>query len=272
MGSSIAIRSVRRAASLINFCSKTYWLTARRLPSLPRTKRHGNYAYMQVYSCATDRSAVPRASGEPGNRDSLKSRVIRAAAGTDRGRKASPESQTAVLAAVAALEQANPTPDPASSPLLHGTWSLLYQGPEVVKQEQRGEALEGPFLAFLGLLFGWAFRTQGISQIIGANDGTIQNLAEFKCLLVVPGSLNIVGTVTPTAKPSTSSESVSSMESSTRVDVAFSYALLQLGWLKLRLPLAWAKPKGWVETTYLDETFRIGHGDKGSIFVTARRK
>lgn len=27
---------------------------------------------------------------------------------------------------------------------------------------------------------------------------------------------------------------------------------------------------GWVETTYLDEDFRVGRGDKGSVFVTAR--
>ncbi len=30
--------------------------------------------------------------------------------------------------------------------------------------------------------------------------------------------------------------------------------------------------QGWVETTYVDETFRIGHGDKGSVFITARKK
>lgn len=30
--------------------------------------------------------------------------------------------------------------------------------------------------------------------------------------------------------------------------------------------------QGWVETTFLDEDLRIGRGDKGSIFVTARQK
>lgn len=30
--------------------------------------------------------------------------------------------------------------------------------------------------------------------------------------------------------------------------------------------------QGWVKTTYVDETFRIGHGDKGSVFVTAKKK
>ncbi len=29
--------------------------------------------------------------------------------------------------------------------------------------------------------------------------------------------------------------------------------------------------QGWVDTTYLDDDFRIGRGDKGSVFVTARQ-
>lgn len=40
-------------------------------------------------------------------------------------------------------------------------------------------------------------RAQGVTQIIDADAGSIQNLAEFTCLLVLKGSLNIVGTVAP---------------------------------------------------------------------------
>ncbi len=29
--------------------------------------------------------------------------------------------------------------------------------------------------------------------------------------------------------------------------------------------------QGWVDTTYLDDDFRIGRGDKGSVFITARQ-
>ena len=29
--------------------------------------------------------------------------------------------------------------------------------------------------------------------------------------------------------------------------------------------------QGWVDTTYLDSDFRIGRGDKGSVFVTQRQ-
>ncbi len=40
--------------------------------------------------------------------------------------------------------------------------------------------------------------------------------------------------------------------------------------LRLQLPLSLLAPRGAVETTYLDESVRIGRGDKGSVFVCAR--
>jgi hypothetical protein len=58
--------------------------------------------------------------------------------------------------------------------------------------------------------------------------------------------------------------------------VTFESVQIKLGPLgPLSIPLKWANggkgPQGWVDTTYLDEDFRIGRGDKGSIFVAARR-
>ena len=35
--------------------------------------------------------------------------------------------------------------------------------------------------------------------------------------------------------------------------------------------LACLRLQGWVDTTYLDSDFRIGRGDKGSVFVTQRQ-
>ena len=58
-----------------------------------------------------------------------------------------------------------------------------------------------------------------------------------------------------------------------RVDVAFTSFGLKLGALpELRVPVGWANLRGWVDTTYLDTDLRLGRGDKGSLFVTARQK
>eukprot|EP00983_Pelagomonas_calceolata_P043576 1138963-Pelagomonas_calceolata.AAC.1 len=73
----------------------------------------------------------------------------------------------------------------------------------------------------------------------------------------------------------------------TRIFVEFKEFVLDWAALKLRVPLSWVRPtailvstvrnegkqgaQGWVETTYIDDAgWRVGRGDKGSIFVTSR--
>lgn len=172
----------------------------------------------------------------------MKQRLIRSTANTQRGRNASEQQQAAILDAAKALEALNPTDSPATSPLIKGRWSLLYQGPEEVTKKR--EPLEGPVIDFFRPLLGFLFRTQGVFQVIDTDRGAVDNLVKFKFASLINGSLSVAGTVAPA----------------------------QLGWLPLLLPLGWADPKGWVETTYVDESFRIGHGDKGSIFITSRTK
>jgi hypothetical protein len=60
---------------------------------------------------------------------------------------------------------------------------------------------------------------------------------------------------------------------SRRVQVEFTHFDLTLGSWSTRVPLTAVKPRGWIETTYLDEEgFRVGRGDKGSIFVAVRMR
>ena len=54
---------------------------------------------------------------------------------------------------------------------------------------------------------------QGITQIIDSAAGSVQNLAEFRFAMLLRGSLNIVGAVTPAAAPAG--------QAVTRVDVRF---------------------------------------------------
>ena len=57
-----------------------------------------------------------------------------------------------------------------------------------------------------------------------------------------------------------------------RTDVRFTRLSLRLGPLPpLVLPLTAFNPNGWVETTVLTRGLRVSRGDKGSLFVAARR-
>ncbi|KAK9838271.1 hypothetical protein WJX81_001545 [Elliptochloris bilobata] len=193
----------------------------------------------------------------------MKADVKRAVASTQRGKKATGAEQREILRKVEALEASNPVPEPARNKLLYGRWSLLYTGPgrdDDTTWEQRTGGVEGPVIAALRPLNANIVRGKGITQVI-AKDGTVQNIAEFQ-VGGVSGQLNVGGTVAPSGDG----------RGGTRVDVRFTAFSLKLGALpELSLPLDLFSPTGWVETTYLDVDFRVGRGDKGSVFVTARQ-
>ena len=74
---------------------------------------------------------------------------------------------------------------------------------------------------------------QGITQVIDAEKGTVQNIAYFGIANSLNGSLNIEGTVAPTMAPG---EAV-------RVDVKFTAFCLKIGVLpQLKVPLGWGNP------------------------------
>ena len=76
-------------------------------------------------------------------------------------------------------------------------------------------------------------RLQGITQIINSQDGSVQNLAEFRVANAVNGALNVAGTVDPVRN--SDGEAV-------RVDVKFTSFSLKLGALpQLKIPLTWPK-------------------------------
>ena len=185
----------------------------------------------------------------------LVKRVLDLTAGTNRGKAADPDRRRAVAAAVAQLEATNPTPAPTSSPLLAGEWALLWTGPADPTDaawERRSGGLEGPVLAALkpvGALLGLS--GGAVVQTIDTAAGVAHNVARFK-LFGRDGELDVRGVVT--------------VASPTRVDVTFDQ--FSLG--PLRIPLTAISPRGWIETTYLDDRVRVGRGDKGSLFVTAR--
>lgn len=191
--------------------------------------------------------------------------------------------------AVEALEEQNPTPEPAvapaSSELLSGEWALLYVGPGKVPEETeeaRSEAkeaeskeeerrggnagaewrkksggLEGPVLSVLSplALKGKLVKRTGVSQVIDADSGKISNVASFSLLGQKKGYIDVKGSV------------IKAENSVTRVDVAFEAAEVCVPPFKFSIPLSGASPKGWVETcvvffNFFFFFFEVGEGSE----------
>lgn len=192
------------------------------------------------------------------DRETKKRDLLRLVGTTARTARPTRKTKDAILRAIEDLEKDCPTADPARNDLLSGKWSLLYYAAIDERSEAEAGEVEGPFLSFFKPLFGGLFRTRSNSQNIDVQAGRVENIAEFTTLFGIQGELNIQGTIR--------------VVSDVRVDVEFVRFILRVGKLSTAVPLTWVKPTGHVDTTYLDETLRIGRGDKGSIFVNARRR
>ena len=236
-----------------------------------------------------------------------KQRLVQLCAKTDRGKSATPEVAAEIESIVASLESINPTKDPATNKeLITGKWSLLYTGASAEDAAKRAE-LEGaigsaltevsgssgnvavdtaagssdaaassdggssmkPMGRTISTFSGNAVDNKGNFQDIDAFKGEVFNRAEL-ALFGVPLEVKIVASCVPVDPSVTGGESV-------RLAVAFRNVNLTLGPLPtLTIPLTWINdgkgPEGWLDTTYLDDDLRLGRGDKGSTFVTVRRK
>mgnify|MGYP002841288445 CR=1 FL=1 len=236
-----------------------------------------------------------------------KQRLVQLCAKTDRGKSATPEVAAEIESIVASLEAINPTKDPATNKeLITGKWSLLYTGASAEDAAKRAE-LEGaigsaltevsgssgnvavdtaagssdaaassdggssmkPMGRTISTFSGSAVDNRGNFQDIDAFKGEVFNRAEL-ALFGVPLEVKIVASCVPVDPSVTGGQSV-------RLAVAFRNVNLTLGPLPtLTIPLTWINdgkgPEGWLDTTYLDDDLRLGRGDKGSTFVTVRRK
>eukprot|EP01025_Chloroclados_australasicus_P029092 TRINITY_DN28939_c0_g1_i2.p1 TRINITY_DN28939_c0_g1~~TRINITY_DN28939_c0_g1_i2.p1 ORF type:complete len:262 (-),score=26.85 TRINITY_DN28939_c0_g1_i2:441-1181(-) len=235
------------------------------LRTLPQgsAKSQSNPISRPLYKYKTIRASA--ASTSQNNAKDLKLELIRLSSTVSKSDDKE-KIRLQIINKVEELERINPTRDPATNDLINGVWSLLYIGAankEVAKKNKAGIVI-GPFLEFFKPLTFNAVKSKGNIQSIDTKSNLVQNLAKFVLLNTINGYLNIFGTVAPTL--------VNEGEESVRVDVEFQYFKLQIGSLNLTIPLSSVKPQGWVLTTYLDEDFRIGRGDKGSIFVTLRTK
>mmetsp|Transcript_111 Transcript_111/g.256 ORF Transcript_111/g.256 Transcript_111/m.256 type:complete len:271 (-) Transcript_111:203-1015(-) len=244
-------------------------------------------------------TAAGLGSDLPGKGDKAqaqKQKLLKLVSGTNRGKDAQPEQVAEIIRAVEELEALNSIVNPALSPLVSGKWSLLYTGSaslEAAKERAEKEGVIGstvtemtgsssnsapllpggdPTKAPLGRRVttqNGFINNKGNFQDIMADDGKVENRAEFD-IFGAACELKIMGSCAQVPAEETDGEA-------RRLAVAFDSVQFKLGPLgPLSIPLSWANggkgPQGWVDTTYLDEELRVGRGDKGSIFVAARRK
>lgn len=192
-----------------------------------------------------------------------KSVLLEAIAGKNRGLLATESDQLAILAAIAQLEDRNPTPQPlAAVDMLDGNWRLIYTtSQELLRIDQV------PLLK-LGQIY----------QYIRAKTATLYNIAETYGLPYLEGLVSVVARFEPV--------------SDRRVNVKFERSIIGLQRLvNYRSPdyfiqqieagqkfpaidfnITAREQRGWLEITYLDDDLRIGRGNEGNVFVLTKAK
>jgi PAP_fibrillin len=181
-----------------------------------------------------------------------------AIAGTNRGLLASDTQKQAILAAIATLEDLNPTPRPLEAPdLLNGNWRLIYTTSKALLNLDRL-----PFCK-LGQIY----------QYIRVENTSVYNIAEIYGLPYLEGLVSVAAKFEPV--------------SGRRVQVKFNRSII--GWQRLLgynspenliqqieagnkftaidTAINSDKQQGWLDITYLDSDLRIARGNEGSVFV-----
>jgi len=189
-----------------------------------------------------------------------KSELLNAIAGTNRGLSATDSQKQAILAAIAQLEDRNPTPRPVeAATLLEGDWRLLYT-------TSRGILGINQFpLINLGQVY----------QCIRVKQAKLYNIAEVAGLPLAEGIVSVSARFEPVSER--------------RVDVSFERSILGLQrFIGYQSPSAFIQQieagqkfaaidftinrdqSGWLDITYLDENLRVGRGNEGSVFVLTK--
>ncbi|MDT9296080.1 MAG: PAP/fibrillin family protein [Arthrospira platensis PCC 7345] len=190
-----------------------------------------------------------------------KATLLEAIAGKNRGLLATESDKTAILSAIAQLEDYNPTPRPVEAiELLDGNWRLLYTNSQELLGIDRF-----PF-----------YNLGQIYQCIRARTGKIYNIAEIVGIPYLEGMVSVAARF--------------EVVSQKRVQVKFNRFVIGLQrlisyqypnqfideiesdkkFLAVDFTLQEQQQQGWLDITYLDEDMRIGRGNVGSVFVLTK--
>ncbi len=190
-----------------------------------------------------------------------KSTLMDVVAGTNRGLLVNERQQQAILAAIANLEDFNPTPRPlAASNLLEGNWRLLYTTSKALLNIDRL-----PFCK-LGQIY----------QCIRVETNSVYNIAEIYGIPSLEGLVSVAAKFEPVSQR--------------RVQVKFQRSIIGLQRLigyttpgnfiqqiesgkkftAFDFPIQSEQQQGWLDITYIDDDLRIGRGNEGSVFVLSK--
>ncbi|MBD2774765.1 PAP/fibrillin family protein [Iningainema tapete] len=190
-----------------------------------------------------------------------KATLLEAIAGKNRGILASEQDKQAILAAIASLEDLNPTPNPVeAAELLDGNWRLLYTTSKPLLNLDRF-----PF-SKLGQIY----------QCIRVKTFSVYNIAEIYGLPYLDGIVSVAAKFEPV--------------SNRRVNVKFERSIVGLKSLigydnpenfiyqieagkkftAIDFSLNREEQQGWLDITYLDSNLRVGRGNEGSVFVLTK--
>jgi hypothetical protein len=190
-----------------------------------------------------------------------KTALLEAIAGTNRGLLASVAQKQAILAAIANLEDFNPTPRPVEATnLLDGNWRLIYTTSKSLLNLDRLQFLK------LGQIY----------QCIRVKTTSVYNIAEIYGLPYLEGLVSVAANFEPVSER--------------RVQVKFKRSIIGLQRLlgysspedfiqqieagkkftAIDTTLNSDKQQGWLDITYIDQDLRIGRGNEGSVFVLSK--
>lgn len=190
-----------------------------------------------------------------------KAALIDAIAGTNRGLLATESQKQAILAAIAKLEDFNPTPRPLEATnLLDGNWRLLYTTSRALLNLDRFP------LCKLGQIY----------QCIRVETTSVYNIAEIYGLPYLEGLVSVAARFEPVSER--------------RVLVKFQRSVIGLQRLigydsptnfiqqiesgkkftAIDFPIKSDQQQGWLDITYIDDNLRIGRGNEGSVFVLSK--
>jgi hypothetical protein len=191
-----------------------------------------------------------------------KAELLEAIAGKNRGLLATEADKIAILAAIARLEDRNPTPQPLeATDLLDGNWRLLYTSSQALLNLGRLP------LSQLGQIY----------QCIRTSTTKVYNIAEISGVPYLESLVSVAARFEPVNERrvnvrferfiiglqrllgyQTPSEYIQQIESGKKFFPALDFGIES------------RDQRGWLDITYLDNDLRIGRGNEGSVFVLTK--